>query len=118
MRSTWAAAAGHPAGIWGAIVRRWLDELLPADAHERCSGRVSIVLTQLPLLSTVSVDRFPTKASLIDAALASAHVPFFMDGQLAASYAGGACIDGSFSYILFGWVCCLARGRAVSSAVG
>ena len=28
------------AGVWGGLVRTWLDVLLPADAHVRCSGRV------------------------------------------------------------------------------
>ena len=32
---------GGLAGIWGSLVREWLDELLPEDAAERCNGRVS-----------------------------------------------------------------------------
>ena len=36
------------AGIWGAVIRAWLDELLPPDALERCQGRVQLVVTQVP----------------------------------------------------------------------
>jgi hypothetical protein len=28
------------AGVWGGIIRQWLEELLPADAAERCNGCV------------------------------------------------------------------------------
>lgn len=37
------------------------------------------------------------KLELIEAAMASTHIPFFMDGRAAARCrGGGACIDGSF----------------------
>ena len=35
-------------GVWGGLVERWLDELLPVDAHELCRGRVTVVVTTLP----------------------------------------------------------------------
>jgi hypothetical protein len=35
------------AGIWGAIIRRWLDDLLPPNAVELCSGRVRLVVTEV-----------------------------------------------------------------------
>lgn len=35
------------AGIWGAIIRRWLDDLLPSNAVELCSGRVRLVVTEV-----------------------------------------------------------------------
>lgn len=38
------------AGIWGAVIRAWLDELLPPDALEHCRGRVQLVVTQVPEL--------------------------------------------------------------------
>lgn len=39
-------------GVWGALIRRWLDDLLPEDAHLRC-GRVRLVATELPRLQQV-----------------------------------------------------------------
>lgn len=38
------------AGVWGGLVRTWLDVLLPADAHTRCSGRVKLVVTEVSAL--------------------------------------------------------------------
>jgi hypothetical protein len=35
------------AGIWGTIIRAWLDDLLPPDAVELCSGRVRLVVTEV-----------------------------------------------------------------------
>lgn len=34
--------------VWGPLVRDWLWEILPADAHVRCSGRVHISVLCLP----------------------------------------------------------------------
>lgn len=34
--------------VWGAVVRDWLEEILPDDAHERCTGRVHISVLCLP----------------------------------------------------------------------
>ena len=28
-------------GVWGAIVKAWLEQMLPLDAAERCSGKAS-----------------------------------------------------------------------------
>lgn len=35
------------AGIWGGIIRQWLDDLLPDNAVELCSGRVRLVVTEV-----------------------------------------------------------------------
>ena len=55
------------AGIWGTLVRRWLDELLPANAAELCNGRVKIVATQVPSLRLCYLDSFETREDVIDA---------------------------------------------------
>ena len=34
-------------GIWGGVIRQWLDELLPEDAAQRCDGRVELLVTAL-----------------------------------------------------------------------
>jgi hypothetical protein len=46
------------AGVWGGLVRAWLDELLPDDAHERCSGRVKLVVTEARPPSCCIAHRF------------------------------------------------------------
>jgi hypothetical protein len=88
------------AGVFGRVVRDWLHDLLPADAMDRCrGGRLKLVVTPLrplSLFAPATVDCFTTKEELVDACLASAHVPFFLDGRPSASYRGRAYMDGSF----------------------
>lgn len=83
------------AGIWGSLIRDWLEELLPADAAERCAGRVRLVVTEVPSLRIRYLENFESKQDLIDANMASVHIPFFLDGNPTRSYRGRAYIDGS-----------------------
>ena len=95
-------------GIWGGVIRQWLDELLPDDAAQRCEGRVELLVTSVAApslrvlrpLSVLSVSDFADRDALIDANLASVHVPFFLDGRAAARFRGGACVDGSLCALL------------------
>jgi predicted acylesterase/phospholipase RssA len=58
---------GGLAGIWGGLIRAWLDELLPTDAGDRCSGRVRLIATEVPKLGLKYLERFETKQDVIDA---------------------------------------------------
>ena len=101
-------------GVWGGIIRQWLDESLPIDAAERCRGRVSLVLNKplipvplipplgepltnmrYPCITKLHVSDFRDRSELIDAALASVHVPLFLDQQWSASFRGEEYVDGS-----------------------
>eukprot|EP00983_Pelagomonas_calceolata_P058113 1145361-Pelagomonas_calceolata.AAC.5 len=42
-------------GVWGAMIEKWLDQLLPDNAHELCRNRVTVVVTTLPDWSQVCV---------------------------------------------------------------
>ena len=104
-------------GIWGPLIRSWLDELLPADADERTRGRVSLLVNK-PLVSVpalalfgttlsrlghpcverLAVTDFVSRDELIDAAMASVHIPLFLDGKSASTFRGAPCIDGSFAW--------------------
>ncbi|CAM9283873.1 unnamed protein product [Phaeothamnion confervicola] len=136
------------AGVWGGLVRRWLDDLLPPDADAACRGRVHLILLRLaaappvvmmeaataaggaaaaageeagesadsaasagpagsaagltlPRLALrrprrVVVADFASRYEVIEACMASVHVPFFMDGRFAARFRGRRCLDGSF----------------------
>lgn len=35
------------AGIWGPLIHQWLREVLPENVAELCSGRVSIMITEV-----------------------------------------------------------------------
>lgn len=58
---------GGLAGIWGSLIRAWLEELLPEDAAERCAGRVRLVVTEVPSLKLRYLQDFESKQDLIDA---------------------------------------------------
>lgn len=83
------------AGIWGVIIRAWLDELLPPDALERCQNRVHLIVTRVPSFRQQYLTDFTSRDDLLDAALASAHVPFLLDWSPIASARGGWFVDGS-----------------------
>jgi hypothetical protein len=79
-------------GIWGGMVRTWLDEVLPEDAAERCSARAHL-LVHRPFDRPERVSDFSSRADLIDACMASLHIPIVMDGWPAARFRGAADID-------------------------
>jgi hypothetical protein len=83
-------------GIWRALLREWLEELLPPDAAERASGRLTIYVTAvLPCRGRLAVRDWSDREDLIRTVLASCHVPVFMDGACCAPARGCACVDGS-----------------------
>lgn len=86
-------------GIWGAMVRMWLHEVLPSDAAARCSNRVFIKLHR-PLLGGSLVSEWTSRDDLIDACMASVHVPLFMDGALTASFRGASYVDSDLTRAL------------------
>ncbi|KAG2488016.1 hypothetical protein HYH03_013451 [Edaphochlamys debaryana] len=83
-------------GIWGKLIEEWLDDLLPADAAERCRGKITIVVTTLPNMAQVGHSDFVDKQDLINCAMASAHIPMLLDLKFARHCRGKYCVDGSF----------------------
>eukprot|EP00882_Tetradesmus_deserticola_P013358 GHRQ01014181.1.p2 GENE.GHRQ01014181.1~~GHRQ01014181.1.p2 ORF type:complete len:196 (-),score=48.30 GHRQ01014181.1:387-974(-) len=67
----------------------------PALFMRRCP-QVGIVVTQLPFCNQVAISDFTDKEDLINVAMASAHVPLFLDWKLAKPCRGVQCVDGSF----------------------
>jgi hypothetical protein len=87
--------SGGLAGIWGDLIRRWLEELLPEDAHECCQNRVKIIATRMPRMQLRYLSDFESREDLIDACMASVHIPFFLDGNGTYKYRDEQYIDGS-----------------------
>ena len=86
---------GGLAGIWGGIVREWLDSLLPPDADERCEGRVKLIVTSAALPFKIQyLTEFEDRDDLINAAMATIHIPWFLDGSPVSVYKGRSFIDG------------------------
>jgi hypothetical protein len=90
------------AGIWGEIIRAWLDELLPENAQELCAdGRVKLVVTEALTLRLKYIDDFSDRDDLIAALRCTIHIPWFLDGAATRQYRGKRYIDGSlFDFIL------------------
>ncbi len=92
-------------GIWGNIIDEWLEELLPGndlDQHEvllplvNDGGKLSILATEVPSFQKKKISDFKSKRDLIDANMASVHIPFFLDGKAATQFRLQPYIDGSF----------------------
>ena len=86
-------------GIWGPIVRKWLEDILPEDAAARCTDRVHIAITTWNhgcfLPERIIVSKFHDKQDLIDACLASIHIPYLIDGRMFYRFRGMWSIDGA-----------------------
>lgn len=88
----------NPLGLafnWGRLVDEWLRTLLPEEAAMSCDGCASVVVTKLtPLPRIARIVRHCNRDQLISCLLASAHIPYFMDGKfsrtLPAEAIGGA----------------------------
>ena len=82
------------AGVWGKIVHRWLDDLLPEDCAPMCTGRLEIVLLRIwPWVRHERVSEYGSKADVIAAVMASSHVPWFMNLAFCATTPRGTYID-------------------------
>ena len=83
-------------GVWGSLIEEWLDEILPEDAAEMATGRITILLTTIPKLGKQRVSRFVDRDDLIRCNISSIHLPLFLDGKFASHYRDSLHIDGSF----------------------
>jgi len=82
-------------GLFGPLIKQWLEILLPKDAHMRCSGRVRLLLTQMPALRQQFVSEFHSREDLITAVMASIHVPFYLNFKPLKSFRGRYYMDGT-----------------------
>ena len=83
-------------GIWGSIIHEWLDRLLPLDSNEKVKQELHILLTPVPSFGKSRISQFKDREDLINANMASVHLPWFLDGNLTSSFRGKPHIDGSF----------------------
>lgn len=88
--------SGGLQGIWGPIIREWLEELLPENADEMVNDRLSLLVTTIPTFGKDKVSTFRDRQDLIDCNMASVHLPWFLDGKLTSNFRNKPHIDGSF----------------------
>jgi len=83
-------------GVWGPLIQRWLEELLPDDAAEIANERLALLVTPIPSFGKNRIDRFQDKTDLVRCNMASVHLPWFLDGNLVFNFRDSPHIDGSF----------------------
>lgn len=83
-------------GVWGGLIYDWLDQLLPLDAEEKVNEELHILLTNIPSFGKSRISQFENRQDLINANMASVHLPWFLDGNLTSDFRGKPHIDGSF----------------------
>jgi patatin-like phospholipase domain-containing protein 2 len=75
------------------LVEAGLQESLPLNAHELCTGKLQISLTRLSDRANVVVSEYPTRQDLIDAIICSCFIPFYC-GRTAPKFLGIQYYDG------------------------
>lgn len=90
---------GGLAGVWGTLLNTWLNEIIPDDISPDTFKRLQIAVTPY-LKSPKLVDGFQSKLDVIDACMASCHVPVFLDGRPTTTFRGEKVLDGSFWYFV------------------
>ncbi len=78
--------AFHPGFDFGDLFLRHFSESVPSDAHSRCSGRLTVSITNTDLRNKL-VSRFDSRQDLIDCLICSCFVPGF-SGYVAPVYCG------------------------------
>jgi Patatin-like phospholipase len=93
--------SGGLQGIWGELIYEWLHELIPATAVVEIDSKrnkLTLLLTPFPNVwdRKLKVSSFHDKNDLINANMASIHLPWFLDSKMTATFRGQSVIDGSF----------------------
>jgi len=84
------------AGIWGNLIRLWLNELIDENVDIKSFANLGISISYVtPLISTKLVTDFYSRQDVIDACMASCHIPFFLDGRPFTVFRNTPAIDGS-----------------------
>ena len=78
-----------------AVVTNLLTDTLPHDCVERCNGRLHVLMCSRAR-GLYFISQFTSKSDLIEAVIASTHVPYFSDGSYAFSYRGEQHVDGAW----------------------
>ena len=78
------------------ILDKFLDEVLPDNAHNICSNKVYISITKLPYHNQI-ISNFSSKKHLIEIIKISCAFPLFVNNNIFYYYQGNLYLDGSFT---------------------
>jgi hypothetical protein len=70
---------------WGPLLRRWMEDVIPKDIDPKLFKDLSVAITPF-LMPPKLVSDFHTRADVIEACLASSHIPVFIDGRPFTKY--------------------------------
>mmetsp|Transcript_15297 Transcript_15297/g.20961 ORF Transcript_15297/g.20961 Transcript_15297/m.20961 type:complete len:315 (-) Transcript_15297:1840-2784(-) len=87
------------AGVWGGMLKQWLEMVIPETVTAESLQNLHIALTPTFRPSKL-VTGITERSDLIDAIMASCHVPIFLDGRPFTDYKGEQVVDGSFWYFV------------------
>ncbi|XP_028404793.1 1-acylglycerol-3-phosphate O-acyltransferase Pnpla3-like [Dendronephthya gigantea] len=86
----------HPRFQLTNTIRKVFNRMIPVDAYKRCSGKLHISLTRCSDWQNVVVSEFRSNDDLVDALVASAHVPIY-SGVMPPMFRGEYYVDGGIS---------------------
>lgn len=86
--------------FWGPLLRNWLEQLLPEELPDAIDQLQIAITPASPFKAPTLVSGFAHKEDLIDACMASCHVPLLLDGKPFTEYRGEKYLDGSFWYFV------------------
>ena len=89
---------GNLVGVLGSLLRQWLEEIIPNNIEVERLSNLHIALTTLT--NSKLVTGFKNKDDLVDACMASCHLPVLLDGSVLTNYRGQNVLDGSFWYFI------------------
>ena len=90
--------------IWGSLIEDWLDELLPPSNSFEVPppGDLNILVSPATIPSVLGfsprdcITAFKDREDVINANMASIHLPLFLNKKLSRPFRGNNYIDGSF----------------------
>lgn len=85
-------------GRLGIVLKKFLEELLPEDIHERCNDRAFVAVSRVwPRPTAKLISEYSSKEDLISALLTSCHVPWWFDSSPWTTFRGAASYDGGLT---------------------
>jgi hypothetical protein len=64
------------------VLRAFLEEHLPDDAHVHCKDHAYVAVTKvIPIARPVLVSEWSDRNDLIESLMTSCHIPFWLDGN-------------------------------------
>lgn len=87
--------------VWGPLIREWLHKVLPDNIEQGKCRELHVTITPaFPIKHPKLVSDFHSKEDVIEAVMASIHVPVFLDGKPWTRYRDEIVLDGSFWWFI------------------